>query len=241
VLNDPRYVRTRFDLLQACHAGGINDFRCYEIGEEPQRWPVFVRSKHDHGGKFTLCYDHAQIQAEVDKHTANDEPLEHLMLVEYVDTKDADGCHRSYSVLRIDDQFLPRHAHVSEEWVVRTSASACSDKRDCEEARFDQGLYREHLPLIKQVFELSNMQYGRCDYGIVDGKIQIWEINSNPMLFLSAAKISSDRVERTKRMAAAVTLAFNTLEHKHRPKTPALQFKPVLTKAAHTHVSTTII
>ena len=38
-----------------------------------------------------------------------------------------------------------------------------------------------HNDQLQEVFELANIQYGRIDYAVVDGRLQVWEINTNPM------------------------------------------------------------
>jgi hypothetical protein len=37
-----------------------------------------------------------------------------------------------------------------------------------------------HEVSIRDIFELANIDHGRIDYGIVDGKIQVLAINTNP-------------------------------------------------------------
>src|SRR5215468_7075141 len=39
-------------------------------------------------------------------------------------------------------------------------------------------------PAVAAAFELAGIEYGRADFGLVDGKVQLYEINSNPdMMF----------------------------------------------------------
>jgi hypothetical protein len=51
----------------------------------------------------------------------------------------------------------------------------------------------EDLDALRRVFEIADIQYGRIDYGKLDGRIQVWEINTNPSL---AGPISDLKPER---------------------------------------------
>ena len=51
------------------------------------------------------------------------------------------------------------------------------------------GLYEDEYEMTKnnayekelrRVFDIANVEYGRVDFGLVDGKVQIYEINTNP-------------------------------------------------------------
>jgi hypothetical protein len=48
-----------------------------------------------------------------------------------------------------------------------------------ENAILREDPYRDTL---RQVFELAEIEYGRADFGIVEGKPQIYEINTNPTI-----------------------------------------------------------
>jgi len=50
VLNDPAVVRTRYPLLRALRAAGLNDFNAYRVDEIEaiEHFPVFVRKIHGH-------------------------------------------------------------------------------------------------------------------------------------------------------------------------------------------------
>ena len=51
-----------------------------------------------------------------------------------------------------------------------------------------------HEAELRAIFKLARIDYGRIDYGIKDGQIQVWEINTNPML-LKLAMFYSPRKE----------------------------------------------
>ena len=37
-----------------------------------------------------------------------------------------------------------------------------------------------HAEVLRRAFDLARIEYGRADYGVVDGRVEIWEINTNP-------------------------------------------------------------
>ena len=39
-----------------------------------------------------------------------------------------------------------------------------------------------HAEAVREVFEIARIRYGRIDYGIRDGRLQTWEINTAPVL-----------------------------------------------------------
>jgi len=66
-------------------------------------------------------------------------------------------------------------------------------------------------PEVRRAFEMSNIEYGRVDYGIVDGKPQFYEINTNPDVSFSAEHRSQARVESRKMFVANFKAALAAL------------------------------
>ena len=44
-----------------------------------------------------------------------------------------------------------------------------------------------------KIYQLANLDYGRIDYAVVNGKIQTWEINDNPQLLSNPFKYERGR------------------------------------------------
>ena len=64
LVNDPRRVQLRFELLRGLYEQGVNDFNVYRADEdlEPVRFPAFVRCEHDHGGpRSGLLHNRAEL------------------------------------------------------------------------------------------------------------------------------------------------------------------------------------
>ena len=53
----------------------------------------------------------------------------------------------------------------------------------------------EYLVRYSRVFDLAGVSYGRADFGLVQGKVQVYEINTNPEVALEDAHPSPVRLE----------------------------------------------
>jgi hypothetical protein len=100
-------------------------------------------------------------------------------VIEFCDCIDADGLFRKFSVLRVGDQFLPRHMLFSENWVTKKPDQVTQALVKEEEAFIANC---PHLEQVQQVFEIAGIEYGRIDYGLHQGQMQVWEINTNPIV-----------------------------------------------------------
>jgi hypothetical protein len=81
-------------------------------------------------------------------------------------------------------------------------------------AVFDEASAREeleyietnpHEEILRRAFDLAGIDYGRADYGVVDGRVEIWEINTNPYLI----RPEYTRQEARREALAAFSERFN--------------------------------
>lgn len=185
VLGDPEAWPDRHTLLARLHEAGINDFRAWHVDElGPQvRFPVFLRWADRHGGSVGAPIgDRRTLRRRLDRlrrrHPA-DRVAEHLLVVERLEVRSDDGLFRKYSVARIGDRLVPRHVVFGTHWVTKR-AEVVTEETAAEEQRFLDD--PTHLDVVARVFDLAGVEFGRIDWGYVDGRPQVWEINSNPML-----------------------------------------------------------
>lgn len=170
-LNHPTESLRRVDLQHALH----NDFRVFRASEslEDIRFPVFLRRENDHRGNLTeLLQSRDDLQSALARHAD-------AMIVEFVDTSDRHGIYRKYSCFRVGDRILPRHILFSKSWVVKKPALV-TDDFVAEELDYMQK--NPHEAEIREAFDLARIEYGRIDYSLLNDKMQIWEINTNPRL-----------------------------------------------------------
>ena len=184
LLNNPRHVRTRFVLLEALHAAGLNHFRVFRAKDADQvsRFPVFVRSDRRHDGPLTgLITSPRALHRAIWSLRARSESLDDLMIVEYVDARDPDGLFRKYATFRVGDRIIPSHVLAHRHWMVkaeggeRSVAIVDAEEQFQREGRFDAW--------ARQVFDVAGIDYGRLDFGVVNGDTpQAWEINMHPTI-----------------------------------------------------------
>ncbi|MFO1489117.1 MAG: hypothetical protein U1F65_11640 [Verrucomicrobiota bacterium] len=209
ILNDPRRYRGRFELLHDLHQQGLNHFRAWrlaEVGAE-LKFPVFLRSELEHTVISPLLHSPEQLRAALRRHRRRRD-RGHLLVVEFCDCRDADGLIRKYSAMNIHGRLFPRHIFFSRDWMVK-GADLVGPEQLEEESRFMDGF--PHAELVADAFRLCGLDYGRIDYSFHRGQIQVWEINSNPMIVPRAETLAPGRLPAQTRSAQAISAALREL------------------------------
>lgn len=182
VLNDPARVLERFALLRRLHQAGINAHAVWRPaeGETPDRFPVFLRTGSGHRGVMSeLLHTPAEVEAETERLLATGVPLRELMVVEYcAEPLDPDFFVRQ-AAYRIGDALVPAVWVTDRVWWVKMGRRGIATQAHFEQEReyVEKGAHRETL---WQAFEIAGIEYGRIDFGIVGGRPEIYEINTNP-------------------------------------------------------------
>jgi hypothetical protein len=213
VLNDPARVLRRYDLLRTLHASWINSFDAYRVSESrrPRSWPVLLRREDDHNGPVgELLETKAELDEAVAALVARGESAERLIAVEFRNTADAQGTYRKYGAFLIGDHVIPRHVLISREWCVK-DPDLLEPEHIEEELRYVSSF--PHANEIRRVFKLARIDYGRIDYAFYDGRLQVWEINTNPMLAtMESAVPGAPRREANERFVGLAREAFLALD-----------------------------
>jgi hypothetical protein len=188
VLNHPAEVESRFVLLDRLFRQGINGFRVYRADEAPRpgRFPVFIRRDYDHRiDARTLIHGQGELDAELARLRAEGVPLLGRLVIEYASTEASRGIWFRGSAYRAGDAIIAHHMALDDTWLVKSGFDAARlerfDGRDGfleRERAFVTG--NEHAELFRRVFDIAGIQYGRADFGFEDGRIQVYEINTNP-------------------------------------------------------------
>jgi len=194
VLNDPRSAPTRLALQSLLNSAGINPFRMLPVNAANALvFPVFLRLANSHQGSVGDLI-HSQIELEqrlatLDSRTAM---AEDLVVVEYCDTRNADGRYVKYSAMRVGKGVLPRHAMTSAHWMIKTpdivDTAALKTEHD-----FLHGFSQRQA--IENIFLLGKLDFGRIDFGLQEGEIRVWEINTNPTFMPAKKGLHPDRQE----------------------------------------------
>jgi hypothetical protein len=184
VLNNPALVKTRYPLLRALHNAGLNDFNVYRADEihSIARYPVFLRKVQGHREPLSdLLATRAELEKAIDAAIARGTPMENLLAVEFAAEPVRPGLFRKLSAFRIGDAIVPHISVHDTAWLVKYGKLGIAGEE----------LYREELTLLqtnpfaahlKKVFDIAQIEYGRADFGFYQGRIQIYEINTNPTL-----------------------------------------------------------
>lgn len=223
VLNHPRRSLLRYPLLKRLKEVGINRFDVHlpNAISEIRKFPVFVRQGSHHGGQMselfhsrTALEDHlwgqggAEGGGEAGRGRRRPGAVPPL-IIEYCHTADATGVFRKYSVFRVGDRYVPRHLVFSRDWVV-SMPDLLDEARIAEELAFLQT--HPHESMVRQVFEIADIQYGRVDYAMLDGRMQVWEINSNPIVLLMPEEYKPEHLPHQNWFSPRVIAAFKAID-----------------------------
>jgi hypothetical protein len=195
LVNHPMDSLRRYELLLALRQRGINAFSAYWAMRVPEQlnYPVFLREENRHNGNVSPLVDDLEtLNDAIRKAVDGGIALENLLIVEFCDTKGEDGLYRKYSSFRIGDTILPRHILYSHNWMLKDEdilepVHRLEIREYCRENPHEQELMN--------IFKLANIDYGRIDYALLDGKIQVWEINTNPLTLKPPAQYADFSIE----------------------------------------------
>ena len=200
VLNDPAKARMRCSMLRALHVAGLNDFNCYRADELPSvmRMPVFVRKARGHGMPLSdLLHSMDEVNGVLLKTAEAGLPAENLIVIEYAGEPVREGRFRKLAAFRIGGQIVPHIGVNDTQWLVKYgSAEGVGEDQYVEEQEtLQSNPYASHL---MKAFQIAGIEYGRADFGFYKGRIQIFEINTNPFVSAPEPHPSAVRVENMK-------------------------------------------
>lgn len=182
LLNHPARCLGRYELLRRLHADGTNPYAVHRLAALPDgvRYPVFLRLASDHQGARTpLLASLAAVEAAAERLARRGKAREDLIVVEFQDTRDDRGQYRKYGAFCVAGRIVPRHLFFGGTWNLKSPSN-------CEDAQFDEEeaymVDNPHEDELRRIFNLAGIDYGRIDYAMVDGRVCVWEINTNPMI-----------------------------------------------------------
>ncbi|NHZ70822.1 MAG: hypothetical protein GWP18_04195 [Proteobacteria bacterium] len=213
ILNGPQTTLRRYDLLSQLYARGLNTFRAYRLTDTtvPSTFPVFLRYENDHTGATSgLLFDQAELDRAIVRARIRRHDLTKLIIVEFVDTSDADGLFVKYAAFKVGDTILARHAYFGYEWLLKAKGSINTPEVKERDLSFVKG--NPHEAALRERFDIGAVGYGRIDYSILDGEIVTWEINTNPII-IAASAISDPSVnERQGIFVPTMHAAFSDIQ-----------------------------
>jgi hypothetical protein len=211
LLNHPLSAARRMTLLERMYAAGRNRFRAYRAtdGALTPAFPVFVRTEHEHEGSFSgLLRDHSELDQAIVRLLLSGAEADDILIVEFCDTS-RDGLYRKYSAFRVGDRIVPRHLIFSRKWLLKIPDLLDESMLEEERAYLDSNPHEQEL---KEIFDAAEIQYGRIDYGLLDGNIQVWEINTNPVVMLPRDQYKRQHLPTQEVFAARIRDAFTAID-----------------------------
>lgn len=184
VLNDPARALGRFGLLRALNRAGINRFDAYRVDalERPRRWPVFLRVEGDHSAPVSKLLDNQEdLDAAISAAVGNGLPRSPLVIIEYAAEPVRPGLFRRLSVFRVGNRLIGATCAHDDQWLVKYGKPEVvpPELYDDEYRLVAENPFGD---VLRRVFDIAGVEYGRADFGLVGGKPQIYEINTNPDL-----------------------------------------------------------
>ncbi len=183
-LNDPACVLSRYGLLRALFLRGINQFTAYRAEDEvtPARWPVFLRTDGDHLGPLPDLYHTSdELQGGIAQAVRRGIPISRLLIVEYAAQPTRPGLFRKFASFRVGKRDFACTCVHDDQWIAKSGRPGIAPPELYDE---ELQIVRDnpHGPAVAAAFDIAHIDYGRVDFGIVDGAVQIYEINSNPAI-----------------------------------------------------------
>jgi len=197
VLNNPARAMSRAGLLRALHDAGINQFNAYRVEENvrPERWPVFIRTEGSHTAPVSgLLESWDAVRTAVEEAMESGIPVSNMIIIEYAAEPVMPGLFRKLASFRFGNTQFAHNCVHEDNWLVKYGQLGSATPE----------LYQDDLRIVKEnpyaeavarAFSIAHVEYGRADFGLVNGRVQVYEINSNPTVGFPEQHPSRDRIE----------------------------------------------
>ena len=183
-LNDPARAMTRFELLRALYAAGVNPFNVYRADDSPSpsSFPVFIRAEAAHDEPLTgLIEDAAALDIALEQLVAAGWPRRLLLVVEFCAEPIAVGVWRKHGTMRIGEEIFLLRNVVENGWMVKHGTVGLSTAAMFAE-EYVAVHANPHAESLRPVFALAGLEYGRADHAPAGGRQVVYEINSHPQM-----------------------------------------------------------
>ncbi len=196
-LNDPARVLSRYGLLRRLFLSGFNQFNAYRVEDDtqPTRWPVFLRMDGNHNAPMPELFETPEaLERGISDAVARGVPLSRLLIVEFAAQPVRPGLYRKFACFRIGHTSFAHTCVHDNQWIAKDGQPNIAPPELYDE---ELRIVRENPygPAVAAAFELAGIEYGRADFGLVDGRVQLYEINSNPHMIFEGEHPSAVRQE----------------------------------------------
>jgi hypothetical protein len=172
---------------------------------------VFLRYENDHTGATTgLLQNQAELDRAIVRAKIRRHDLRGLIIVEYIDTRGGNAQYMKYGAFKVGDVIVARHAHTGTDWVLKYRESF-KDAQSVE-AEFVHVRENPHAALLRALFEIGGVGYGRIDYSMIGDSVVTWEINTNPTIMSDLRDTDPASYPRQALFVSRFKAAFDALE-----------------------------
>jgi hypothetical protein len=172
----------------------------------PERFPVFLKLEDRHDGPSSpLLWTQRELDRAVANRFRRCDDLSSLLMIEFHDVSDDSGIFHRQVTYVIGDELIHGNLAFNTNWVVKYGGAATGEQLDAQRAARESTAYG---PLLRDIADRAGIGYGRFDYSIVNGSICVWELNTNPVLLMSAdeypPKVRAERKPLADRLTTAL-------------------------------------
>ncbi|WP_095595171.1 ATP-grasp domain-containing protein [Actibacterium pelagium] len=214
ILNNPRNFMHRAALLRRLKARGVNAFTCWQPAQDewPDRFPVFLRTIHAHRGtESDLLHSIDDAKQALDRAKTDGKVLSDLVFVEYcAQPEPGTQIFRKHAAHFVNGKIIRGLTVTDSGWQAKLGELGLATEENYLADLVEQREY-PHTRLMQDVAKIAGLEYGRIDYGMVDGKPQIYEVNSNPMMKPLTKHSSQTRVQTDKEALQALVAELSKL------------------------------
>ena len=213
LLNHPLRALGRYEMLAALRERGMLAYEVHRASELPSdlKFPVFVRVANDHRGARTPVLrerthvEHAIIGLVMRGYDPRD-----VLVVGHCDVSGGTGVYHKYSAFRVGERVFAKHLLFGPKWGVKRNDRFLDEKYLALERQYVAG--NPHEQRVREIFELARIDYGRMDYSLLDGRVQCWEINTNPVVMRPTNEYNGELMPMAQKTAGMLRAAFDAID-----------------------------
>src|SRR5262249_6383707 len=156
---------------------GFNSYNAYRADEErrPERWPVFLRCEGDHQGPISeLLHGPTELTDEIARATDRGFPIAALLIIWYAAEETRPGLFRKYCCFRVGEAGFAYTCVDSNNWVAKFGSPDVTTPEELSEEEYRIVRDNPWGPALAPAFDAAGVEYGRADFGLVDGRPQLY-------------------------------------------------------------------
>ncbi|MBY6046188.1 hypothetical protein [Vannielia litorea] len=218
VLNDPARFLPRAALLRALQAEGINRFGCWlpALGERPERFPCFLRTGWAHRGVLGDLLQNAQeAEAALEAALKAGHTLSDLMFIEYAGLAREGGVFRKRAAYAVAGEVVPALTVSQRHWVAKSGEVGAASAAQYAADEAEMHAY-PHVQTVRRVMALAGQQFGRVDFGLTEGGVAVFELNTNPYIRFGSGHPDPERVKTQEGVEARLMQSLHALAEQGR-------------------------